>query len=84
MDNEIQIYYENLLEMFQSKGWVSLSADLDAMSNSMVKDSPISCDTNDKWQFRRGQLEILSYLIGYEDLMTNAFEELKAKDSEQG
>jgi len=85
MDKETQVYYEDLLEMFQGKGWTSLKLDLDAMSKSMLQDSPINCDTNDKWQFRRGQLEILSYLTGYEDLMTNAFEQLKVQeDSEQG
>lgn len=35
-----------------------------------------NCDTGDKLQFRKGQVDILDYLIGLKDLSERAYEEL--------
>lgn len=76
MDKETEQYYDDLLEMFNSDAWKTFNGDISSMYESLLGSSPTACDTNDQWQFRRGQLEILNYINNYEVLMSNASKEL--------
>jgi len=59
--------------MFQVKGWGTLSKDLELMNKSLRDDAFTSCTTNEEWQYRRGQLDILDYLCGYQSQMESAY-----------
>ena len=78
MDKETELYYDDLLEMFNQEGWSNFIEDLDNMNKSLIESSPTACETNDQWQYRRGQLEILNYMLNYEALMNNALDELES------
>lgn len=60
--------------MMSSRGWKDLLEDLTAMR--MEYENIRNCDTGDKLQFRKGQVDILDYLIGLKDLSERAYEEL--------
>ena len=76
MDKETEQYYDDLLELFNSKAWKTFNEDISLMYEALLESSPTACETNDQWQYRRGQLEILNYINNYEVLMINASEEL--------
>jgi hypothetical protein len=76
MDKITEQYYDDLLEMFNSDAWKTFNEDISLMYESLLESSPTACETNDLWQYRRGQLEILNYINNYEAVMINASEEL--------
>lgn len=65
MDKELEQYYDDMRELFNSKGWRCLVQDLkDNLSNV---DSLVNVkDADDMW-FRKGQTHILAFLINLED-----------------
>ena len=74
MDKEIQKEYESLLESFNTDGWKLYSKELIAMFDQLRDTAHTECRTNDEWQFRRGQLEILDRLMAYEEFQKVGYE----------
>jgi hypothetical protein len=79
MNKELEQYYDDMREMFNSKGWQCLVDDLkDNLSNV---DSLVNVkDTEDLW-FRKGQTQILSFLINLEDNIKIAQEQAEVEIS---
>jgi hypothetical protein len=79
MDKELEQYYDDMREMFNSKGWQCLVDDLkDNLSNV---DSLVNVkDAEDLW-FRKGQTQILSFLINLEDNIKIAQEQAEVEIS---
>ena len=76
MSPELQQYYEDRLSMMSSKAWTQLVEDLLDMRNNY--ENIRNCD-KDTVEFRKGQVDILDYLIGLKDLSEKAYEELNEK-----
>lgn len=80
MDKELEQYYDDMREMFNSGGWRCLVKDLkDNLSNV---DSLINVkDADDMW-FRKGQTQILAFLINLEENIKIAQEQAESGDSD--
>jgi len=76
MSPELQQYYEDRLSMMSSKAWKQLIEDL--LEMRMNYENIRHCD-KDTVEFRKGQVDILDYLIGLKDLSEKAYEELNEK-----
>jgi hypothetical protein len=73
---ELQQYYENRLSMMSTKAWTQLIEDLLEMRT--LYENIRNCD-KDTVEFRKGQVDILDYVIGLKDLSEKAYEELNEK-----
>jgi hypothetical protein len=73
MSPELQQYYEDRLSMMSTKAWKQLIEDLQVMLENYQDIR--TCD-KDTIEFRRGQVDILDYMIGLKDLSEKAYEEL--------
>lgn len=73
MSPELQQYYEDRLSMMSTKAWKQLIEDLQVMLENYQDIR--NCD-KDTVEFRRGQVDILDYMIGLKDLSEKAYEEL--------
>ena len=74
MSPELQQYYEDRLSMMSTKAWTQLIEDLQVMLENYQDIR--NCD-KDTVEFRKGQVDILDYIIGLQDLSEKAYEELK-------
>ncbi len=68
--------YEALVEMFATDGWKMFINGSKELEKTFCEAAPTYADTNDKWQFARGQISQLRRIIGYEDyvIMTKEME----------
>lgn len=73
MSPELQQYYEDRLSMMSTKAWKQLIEDLLDMRTQY--ENIRTCD-KDTIEFRRGQVDILDYIVGLKDLSEKAYEEL--------
>jgi hypothetical protein len=73
---ELQQYYEDRLSMMSTKAWTQLIEDLLDMRTQY--ENIRTCD-KDTIEFRKGQVDILDYVIGLRDLSEKAYEELNEK-----
>jgi len=76
MSPELQQYYEDRLSMMSGRAWTQLIEDLLDMRTNY--ENIRNCD-KDTVEFRKGQVDILDYLIGLKDLSEKAYEELNEK-----
>ncbi len=74
MSPELQQYYEDRLSMMSTKAWKQLTEDLLEMRRQY--ENIRNCD-NDTFMLRKGQVDILDYIIGLKELSEAAYEELK-------
>lgn len=73
---ELQQYYEDRLSMMSTKAWTQLIEDLQVMLENYQDIR--NCD-KDTVEFRKGQVDILDYIIGLKSLSEQAYEELNEK-----
>lgn len=78
MEQELQTYYETLLDLFASKGWSQYIEDI-SDNKEILGDITTIQDEKQFW-FRRGQLEILNRVLSYESSIKNSYEDFE-KDS---
>ena len=71
---ELQQYYEDRLSMMSTKAWKQLIEDL--LEMRIQYENIRNCD-NDTFMLRKGQVDILDYIIGLKELSEAAYEELK-------
>ena len=74
MDKDLQEYYESLLELFSTVGWKNFIEDLEAQAPSLEQIRTIDSE-KDLW-LRKGQIDILDRVLGYEETIKNSYEEL--------
>lgn len=77
MSPELQQYYEDRLSMMSTKAWKQLIEDLLDMRTQY--ENIRICD-KDTVEFRKGQVDILDYIVGLKDLSEKAYEELNEKN----
>lgn len=79
MDQELQKYYDNRFSMFVTPGWKDLLEDLESMLEQYEDITKIG-DEQTLW-YRKGQVDILQYLLSLKAITEKTFEELQDANS---
>lgn len=77
MNKELQDYYENRFSLCATQGWKDLCEDAEKMLQNYQ--SIDSCNSNDELHFRKGQVDILKWLLTLKVMSEKAWEELNAE-----
>ena len=78
LDQETEQYYNKYFDLFRTDGWKQLIEEL--TQNAVVINSvEATKDENDLF-VRKGQLNVLAYLINFETTTNNNYEELTKSD----
>ena len=74
MDQETQQYYDNYFNLFSTDGWKQLTEEL--KQNALVINSvEATKDSNDLYM-RKGQINVLAYILNLESTTNTNYEEL--------
>lgn len=78
MDKETEEYYNKYFDLFGNDGWKQLIEELkqNALSINSVEATK---DANDLY-VRKGQLNVLAYLLNFESTLNTNFEELQKEN----
>ena len=79
MDRELQEYYEERFSTMSSKGWKDLIEDVEKMYEATNQIS--STDNFEGFHKRKGQLDILQWLLSLQQVSEQAYEELQDADN---
>lgn len=82
MDKKLQSYYEERFSMMATKGWNDLVEDAQAMFTALNNVLPIQNEA--ELQLKRGQLDILNWLINLKSVTEQTYEQLMSGDSSDG
>jgi hypothetical protein len=82
MDKKLQSYYENRFSMMSTDGWQDLIEDAQAMFNSLNHVLSIQNETD--LMVKKGQLDLLQWLINLKPASEQAYEQLMSGDSADG
>jgi hypothetical protein len=78
LDQETEQYYNKYFDLFRTDGWKQLIEEL--TQNAVVINSvEATKDENDLF-VRKGQLNVLAYLINFETTTNNNYDELTKSD----
>lgn len=80
MSQEDLEFYERRFDLFALKGWLDLVEDFEQLKQNLVDIAQISTE-QDLW-YRKGQVEMINYLIQLKTLTEQAYEELINEDIE--
>lgn len=80
MEKELQVYYENLLDLFTRDGWKQFIEDIQDNANVLADITTIS-DEKQFW-YRRGQLEAIQRILSYESTIKDSYEDFE-RDSDE-
>lgn len=79
MNKKLEVYYENQFEVFLKQGWKDFMEDIKNLQSTMTIDSV----TNEQeLYFRKGQKDILSWLLSRESFHSDAYEQLLKEEDE--
>ena len=79
MEKETEIYYNKYFDLFQTDGWKQLIEELE--ENALVINSvEATKDANDLYM-RKGQINVLAYILNLESTTNANYEEL-VKDND--
>ncbi len=78
MDKALQDYYENRFEMMSSTGWKDLIEDATEMLNEYGNINNLNNESD--LFFRKGQVDILTWLVSLKDVSERAWEELNEEN----
>jgi len=73
-DIELKNFYERRFDLFLQESWKDLIEDLEELSKT-AGDITRCEDLSDLW-YKRGQLDIINYLINLEELTKQSYGEL--------
>jgi hypothetical protein len=80
MDRELQDYYEDRFAMFASKGWRELIEDIKEFEKAV---NTIDSATNgEQLQFRKGQLDMIRFLLNLETVSRDNYDKLVEEKDE--
>jgi hypothetical protein len=80
IDKKLQSYYENRFSMMATSGWQDLMEDAQQLFDSLNQVLPIQNETD--LQLKRGQLDILNWLLNLKPASEAAFEQLMSGDTD--
>lgn len=79
MDKKLQTYYENRFSMMSTDGWRELLEDAQAMFDSLNQVLPIQTEAD--LHLKRGQLDILQWILSLKGVSEQAYEQLLSGDT---
>lgn len=79
MDKKLQTYYENRFSMMSTDGWKELLEDAQTMFDSLNQVLPIQTEAD--LHLKRGQLDILQWILSLEGVSEQAYEQLLSGDT---
>lgn len=78
MDKALQDYYENRFEMMSSQGYKDLIEDASKM---LIEYNNINnLNSSDDLFYRKGQVDILTWLVSLKEVSERAWEDLNEED----
>ena len=80
MSQEDLEFYERRFDLFALKGWTDLIEDFEQLKKNLEDLAQISTE-QDLW-YRKGQVDMINYLIQLKTLTEQAYEELINEDTE--
>jgi len=80
IDKKLQSYYENRFSMMATTGWQDLMEDAQQLFDSLNQVMPIQNETD--LHLKRGQLDILNWLLNLKPASEAAFEQLMSGDTD--
>jgi hypothetical protein len=80
MDKKLQSYYENRFSMMATPGWQDLMEDAQQVFDSLNQVLSIQNETD--LHLKRGQLDILNWLLNLKPASEAAFEQLMSGDTD--
>jgi hypothetical protein len=75
VDKELQKYYDDRFSMMATQGWLDLVADLKEMQKAV--DNLMSVQDEKTLFFRKGQLDIILWVLTLRDTSAKAYEQLQ-------
>ena len=78
IDQETEQYYNTYFDLFRTDGWKQLIEEL--QQNAFVINSVEATKDENDLYVRKGQLNVLAYLINFETATNNNYEELTSED----
>jgi hypothetical protein len=82
LDKKLQSYYENRFSMMSTDGWQDLMEDAQSMFNSLNHVLSIQNETD--LMVKKGQLDLLQWLLNLKPASEQAYEQLMSGDSADG
>lgn len=79
-DRQLQSYYENRFSMMSSEGWTELMEDAQEMFNSL--NHVMSIQTEADLHLKKGQLDILMWLLNLKSVSEQAYASLQDSSGE--
>lgn len=79
MTPELQKFYENQFSMMATEGWKDFMEDVQKVFNSYDKISSVT-ETH-SLDFRRGQLDILTWLLGLRTVYEETYDQLSQESN---
>jgi hypothetical protein len=80
IDKKLQSYYENRFSMMATTGWQDLMEDAQQLFDSLNQVLPIQNETD--LHLKRGQLDILNWILNLKPASEAAFEQLMSGDTD--
>ncbi len=80
LDKKLQSYYENRFSMMATDGWKDLMEDAQQVFDSLNQVLTIQNETD--LHLKRGQLDILNWLLNLKPASEAAFEQLMSGDTD--
>lgn len=77
MDKKLREYYEERFVTFSSKGWKDFIEDVKSLQEPLTNIKTIKSEQ--ELQFRKGQLDILDWILNIQELSEKAFQELQTE-----
>ena len=79
MDKALQKYYENRWDMMATEGWKQFTEDVQGIFDAVNKVAPIQNEID--LFFRKGQLDILQWVLTLKESSEQAYEALQRDSS---
>ena len=79
IDKKLQAYYENRFAIMATDGWTELLEDVEGFRTTINNVSPIQNEQD--LFFRKGQLDILQWLLSLKQASEETYEQLMSGDS---
>lgn len=78
MDQELQKYYEDRFTMMTTSGWNDFIEDVETFYETYNKVNTI--ETFEEFHKRKGQLDILQWILSLKDVSEQTYEELQQEE----
>jgi hypothetical protein len=78
IDQETEQYYNKYFDLFNNPGWKQLIEEL--KQNALVINSVEATKDQNDLYVRKGQINVLAYILNFETTTNNNYEELTSDD----